>query len=65
MFVLDTDVLTLLLLGHQRVTEKQAQATEEVTLTVVTCIEVLQGRFSSVIKAADGRTAHARPASTA
>jgi predicted nucleic acid-binding protein len=54
MFVLDTDTLTHLLLGHQRVTEKRAQATEEVTLTAITRIEVLQGRFAAILKAEDG-----------
>jgi len=54
MFVLDTDALTHLLLGHKRVTEKRAQATVEVALTAVTRIEVLQGRFASVLKAEDG-----------
>src|SRR2546426_411619 len=54
MFVLDTDTLTHFLLSHKRVIEKRAQATEEVALTVVTRIEVLQGRFASVLKAEDG-----------
>src|SRR5438552_4210313 len=54
MFVLDTDTLTLLLLGHKRVTAKRTQATSEVVLTVVTRIEILQGRFASVLKAEDG-----------
>jgi tRNA(fMet)-specific endonuclease VapC len=54
MFVLDTDTLTHLLLGHKRVTEKLAQTTLEVALTVVTRIEILQGRFASVLKAEDG-----------
>lgn len=54
MFVLDTDTLTHLLLGRERVTEKRAQATAEVVLTVVTRIEVVQGRFASVLKAEDG-----------
>ena len=54
MFILDTDTLTHLLRGHERVTAKRAQTTEEVTLTVVTWIEVLQGRFASVLKAEDG-----------
>ncbi len=54
MFILDTDTLTHLLQGHQRVTERRAQATDEVALTTVTRIEVLQGRFSSVVKAEDG-----------
>src|SRR5947209_12525276 len=54
MFVLDTDTLTHLLLGHKRVTERRAHATAEVALTVVTQIEVLQGRFASVLKAENG-----------
>jgi len=54
MFVLDTDTLTHLLLGHKRVTEKRAHVTDEVTLTVVTRIEMLQGRFASILKAEDG-----------
>jgi tRNA(fMet)-specific endonuclease VapC len=54
MFVLDTDTLTHLLLGHEGVKERRAQATEEVTLTEVTRIEVLQGRFASILKAEDG-----------
>src|SRR5215510_14882503 len=54
MFVLDTDTLTHLLRGHKRVTEKRAQATAEVALTIVTRIEVLQGRFAFMLKAADG-----------
>src|SRR5262249_16055874 len=53
MFVLDTDTLTHLLLGHKRVTEKRAEATAEVALTVVTRIEVFLGRFASVLRAED------------
>ncbi len=55
MFVLDTDTLTHLLLGQPRVTESMAHANEEVTLTVVTRIEVLQGRFASILKAPDAK----------
>src|SRR5579859_5883471 len=54
MFAIDTDTLTHLLLGHDRVTAKRAQVTEEVLLTVVTRIEMLQGRFAAVLKAANG-----------
>ncbi len=54
MFVLDTDTLTYLLHGNARVVERRSQVTEDVVLTVVTRIEVLQGRFASVLKAADG-----------
>lgn len=54
MFVLDTDILTLFLMGHQRVRERTTQVTEEVSLTVITRIEILQGRFASTLKAEDG-----------
>jgi tRNA(fMet)-specific endonuclease VapC len=54
MFVLDTDILTLLLLGQERVTARRTQVTEEVALTAVTRIEVLQGRFAAVLKAENG-----------
>jgi tRNA(fMet)-specific endonuclease VapC len=54
MFVLDTDTLTLLLLGRARVTARRELASEEVAITVITRIEVLQGRFSSVLKAENG-----------
>ncbi len=54
MFILDTDTLTHLLRGHERVTAKRASTMEEVALTVVTWIEVLQGRFASILKAESG-----------
>jgi hypothetical protein len=54
MFVLDTDTLTLLLRGHKRVMERRARVTDEVTLTLITRIEVLQGRFASVLTALAG-----------
>jgi tRNA(fMet)-specific endonuclease VapC len=53
MFVLDTDTFTHLLHGHERVTLRGSQVTEEVVLTAVIRIEVLQGRFASVLKAED------------
>jgi tRNA(fMet)-specific endonuclease VapC len=53
MFVLDTDTLSLLFRGHARVTERVAQATEEVAITLISRIEILQGRFASVLKAED------------
>lgn len=55
MFVLDTDTLTLLFVGHTKVAERRRQVTDEVVITVVTRIEVLQGRFASVLKAEDGQ----------
>jgi tRNA(fMet)-specific endonuclease VapC len=55
MFVLDTDTLTHLLRGNERVIQKRRQATDEVAITVITRIEVLQGRFASALKAEDGK----------
>jgi tRNA(fMet)-specific endonuclease VapC len=54
MFLLDTDTVSLLLRGHPRVTERVAQATEEVAITLITRIEILQGRFDFVLKAENG-----------
>ena len=54
MIVLDTDILTLLLHGHKRVTGRRAQTSDEVAITVATRIEILQGRFASVLKAENG-----------
>jgi len=54
MNLLDTDTLTLLMSGHARVTERVRQA-DRVAITLVTRIEILQGRFASILKAADGR----------
>jgi len=51
MFILDTDILSLLFRAHARVTERVAQATEEVAITLISRIEILQGRFASVLKA--------------
>ena len=41
-FVLDTDTLSLFLRGHARVTERVAQATEEVAITLIAWIEILK-----------------------
>ena len=54
MYVLDTDTLSLLLRAHARVTARFAQATDEVAITLITRIEMLQGRFASVLKAENG-----------
>jgi tRNA(fMet)-specific endonuclease VapC len=53
MIVLDTDTLTFLLAERPQVAARRRQETDEVVLTVITRIEVLQGRFASVLKAAD------------
>lgn len=54
MIVLDTDTLTLLLAGHPRVTERHRRETDEVVLSILVRIETLQGRFATLLKAADG-----------
>jgi len=54
MFVLDTDTLSLLLRGQVRVAERVGQATEEVAITLISRIEILQGRFAAVLKAENG-----------
>jgi tRNA(fMet)-specific endonuclease VapC len=54
MFALDTDTLTHLLYGHERVFENVRRADRPVVLTLISRIEVLQGRFASVVKAENG-----------
>jgi tRNA(fMet)-specific endonuclease VapC len=54
MTLLDTDTFSLLAAGHPRVVARFRAATDEVTITLVTRIEVLQGRFAFVLRAADG-----------
>jgi predicted nucleic acid-binding protein len=53
MILLDTDILTLFLMGHAGVIQKVQAAEEVPATTVVSRIEILQGRFDSVLKAAD------------
>ncbi len=56
MFLLDTDTLTHLHYGHPRVIERLRQAeTSDVGTTVVTKIEILRGRYDSLLKAADSQ----------
>jgi tRNA(fMet)-specific endonuclease VapC len=54
MILLDSDTLTLLAMGHPRVTQKLLSVSEEVATTVVTRIEILRGRFDHLLTAADG-----------
>lgn len=54
MILLDTDILTLLTSGHPRVVERVGAAVEIVATTVITRIEILQGRFAFVLKASNG-----------
>jgi hypothetical protein len=51
MFVLDTDILTLLFAGHSRVTSRREQIPSvDIAITVVSHIQTLQGRFEFVFK---------------
>jgi tRNA(fMet)-specific endonuclease VapC len=54
MIVLDTDTLSLLFANHARVAARYRAETDDVVTTVISRIEVLQGRFSTMLKAADG-----------
>ncbi len=54
MILLDTDTLTLLMLGHPQIQRRLDSAEEDIAITIVTRIEVLRGRFDFVLKAADG-----------
>jgi tRNA(fMet)-specific endonuclease VapC len=55
MFLLDTDVLSMLFREHPSVTERflRVSATEFVATTVISRIEILRGRFDFLLKAAD------------
>lgn len=53
MKVLDTDTYSLLTTGHEKVKARVAVTREAITITIITRIEALQGRFSFLLKAAD------------
>ena len=53
MILLDTDTLTLLLQGDTRVQKRMRSAETDVATTVVTWMEVMQGRFRAIFTAAD------------
>jgi tRNA(fMet)-specific endonuclease VapC len=55
MIVLDTDTLTLLFTGHPRVAERLLAEKDEVVITIISRIETMQGRFATLMKAADGQ----------
>lgn len=54
MIVLDTDTLTHLLAEQPRVVERYRREADEVVSTIISRIEVLQGRFATLLKAANG-----------
>lgn len=53
MIFLDTDTLSLLMRHHPGLTQRIA-ASEPVAITVISRLEILQGRIASILKAADG-----------
>jgi tRNA(fMet)-specific endonuclease VapC len=54
MTLLDTDTLSLLLAGNPRVFARLRRAEEDLAITVITKVEMLQGRFDFLLKASDG-----------
>lgn len=52
MKLIDTDTLSLFMDGHARVTER-ARREGVIATTVITRVEMIQGRFASILKAAD------------
>ena len=55
MIVLDTDILSLYLLGNPRIVAHYNKAAEVVVTTIISRIESLRGRFDTLMKAADGK----------
>lgn len=52
MIILDTDILSLLMYGDERVIKRFARESH-IAISIVTRIEMLQGRFASIMKAPD------------
>jgi tRNA(fMet)-specific endonuclease VapC len=55
MTLMDTDILTLLFQGHVQVLKRMRATEDNVATTVITWIEVLQGRFEAILKAANAQ----------
>jgi tRNA(fMet)-specific endonuclease VapC len=55
MKLLDTNTLTHLFAKHPRVVERYRQEADEVATTVINRVEILQGRFAMLQKAATGK----------
>jgi predicted nucleic acid-binding protein len=56
MIVLDTDIVTLLSYGRNEKLRQRIEAldeNEELAVTIITRMELLQGRFDSIVKAAN------------
>lgn len=54
MILLDTDIMTLWLMGHPAVGRRVLESSDLVVTTVVSRIELLRGRFDYLLKADDG-----------
>ena len=54
MILLDTDILSLVLAGKPSVIARLSRAEDDVAITVITKVEVLQGRYDFLLKASDG-----------
>jgi predicted nucleic acid-binding protein len=55
MIVLDTDIVTLLAYGNEKI-QKRIEGVgeaEEIAITIITRMEILGGRFDSIVKAAN------------
>ena len=50
MIILDTDILSLAFVAHPRVSQRMRAAPERQVISIVSRIEVLQGRFDSMLK---------------
>jgi tRNA(fMet)-specific endonuclease VapC len=61
MILLDTDILTLHRLSHEKVVKRFQAASELPAITIAAQIEVLRGRHDAIFKAEDGaRLLHAQ-----
>ncbi len=54
MILLDTDIMTLWLMGHAVIGQRVLGSSDVVATTVVSRVELLRGRFDSILKASDG-----------
>ncbi len=54
MILLDTDILSLVLAGRPTVVARLRRAEPEIAITVITKVEILQGRYDFLLKASDG-----------
>ena len=55
MKILDTNTLTHLFESHPPVVERYEQETDDIAMAIVSRIEILQGRFAMLLKAANGQ----------